>query len=214
MTAAKMPTIVHNYRDDGPLATWLQRRLPLGERIDPLALTIIGMLALGLVLLSADEVGALAVGAAAVFVILAAGAGATEARSRLAWMCPPLLRGFEYAVIIRVTAMAAGDAMPACYALLGVLALHHYDMVYRLRHQSAPPPAWINAVGGGWDGRVLLVVVLGLIGGDVLTVVLIAVAAGLAVIYVTESVNGWRRYSAASATGASVDFDDEGLEQG
>jgi hypothetical protein len=209
-----MTTIVQNYRDDGPLAAWLARGLRFGARIDPLLLTLIGMLPLAVALLASGDVGAGTLVAAVVFVLLASAAGAPAAGSRLAWLCPPLLRGFEYAVLIRVTVMANDDAMPACYALLSVLALHHYDMVYRLRHQSEPPPRWINAIGGGWDGRVLAAVVLALLGGEVLGVALIVAAAALALVYVAESVNGWRRYSAASATGASVDFDDEGLEQG
>lgn len=208
-----MRAIVLGYRDDGPLAAWLRARLPLGRRVDPLLLTLIGMAPLAVALLAAGSVGAGTLAAAALFVLLAGAAGTPDTRSRLAWLCPPLLRGFEYAVLIRVTALADGGAMAACYALLAVLALHHYDMVYRLRHQSVPPPAWINAVGGGWDGRVLVAVALALVGGSVLTAALIVAAAGLGTVYVAESVSGWRRYSAAGAEGASVDFD-EGLEQG
>ena len=54
--------------------------------------------------------------------------------------------------------------MPLCFALLAVLAFHHYDTVYRLRHQRLAPPAWLRAAGGGWEGRVLVACVLALAG--------------------------------------------------
>lgn len=203
--------IVFNYRDDGPLAAALAHALRGARRVSPLLLTLLGMVPLALVLLLRDEVDAAALIAAAWFVLCTSAAGDPESKSRLAWIVPPLLRGFEYAVLIRLTAMADVDWMPACYAFLGVLALHHYDMVYRLRHQSEPPPAWVNAIGGGWDGRVLAATVLALIGGAALGVALVVAAVVLAVVYVTESVNGWRRYSAGVV---AVELDDEGLEQG
>jgi hypothetical protein len=203
--------IVFQYRDDGPLAVLLARALRLGGRVSPLVLTFVGMVPLALVLLLRDEADALTLVAAAWFVLCTSAAGNPESKSRLAWIVPPLLRGFEYAVLIRLTVMADEDWMPACYAFLGVLALHHYDMVYRLRHQSEPPPAWVNAIGGGWDGRVLAATVLALIGGDVLGAGLVIAAIVLAVVYVAESVNGWRRYSAGVV---AVELDDEGLEQG
>lgn len=203
--------IVFNYRDDGPLAAVLARALRAARGVSPLALTLLGMVPLALVLLLRDDVDVLTVVAAVWFVLLASAAADPESQSRLAWIVPPLLRGFEYAVLIRLTVMVDQDWVPACYVFLGVLALHHYDMVYRLRHQSEPPPAWVNAIGGGWEGRVLVAMVLGLVGADALGVGLVVAAIVLAVIYVAESVNGWRRYSSAVV---AVELDDEGLEQG
>jgi hypothetical protein len=110
----------------------------------------------------------------------------------LAWIVPPLLRAVEYGCVITLTAFADRDAMPACFAFLGVLAFHHYDTVYRLRQQHIAPPAWVQAVGGGWEVRILLVCALAIAG--VLELGLLAATVALALIYVTESTRSWVVY--------------------
>jgi hypothetical protein len=111
----------------------------------------------------------------------------------LAWLGPPLVRGLEYGALIALTAIADPDALPACFAFLGVLAFHHYDTVYRLRHQHLAPPAWIRALGGGWEVRLAIAGVLALAGflGPGLT----AAAIVLAPVYMTESIVGWIRFA-------------------
>jgi Family of unknown function (DUF5941) len=109
-----------------------------------------------------------------------------------AWLVPPLVRSFEYGFLIALTSLAEPDAMPLCFAFLGVLAFHQYDTVYRLRHQDLAPPAWVQAVGGGWDGRVLVAAALALVGG--LGVGLLVATIALGLFYVSESVVSWVRF--------------------
>ena len=185
------------YRDDGPVAAWLGRvvgrALPIGE----IPLTVVG--AVPLVVILATRASTLATGAAALAVlalVLLAGAGSARAgRGRFAWIAPPLLRALEYGMLIKLTAMTAPDAMPLCYALLAVLAFHHYDNVYRLRHQRTSPPPWTRLVGGGWDGRLLVACALAL--GGVLEPGLIVAAVVLGPVFVAESVVSWLRFVGA-----------------
>lgn len=145
-------TALQLYRDDGPLAGALARRLASrrrqGERAHPLA-----------------------------------------------WLVPPCLRALEYGSLIAVTALADPDALPMCFALLVVLAFHHYDTVYRLRHQGPAPPSWLRAAGGGWEGRILGACLLALAG--VLEPGLFIAALGLGLLYALESAASWSRFSGA-----------------
>jgi Family of unknown function (DUF5941) len=128
-----------------------------------------------------------------------------RATGRLAWLVPPLLRALEYGGLIALTAAVDADAMPICFALLGVLAFHHYDTVYRLRTQGHPPPDWVRLAGGGWDGRLLIAAVLALVGGDALRAGMLAAAIALALLFVGESVAGWIRFAGAERPVASLD---------
>ena len=129
----------------------------------------------------------------------------------LACIMPPLLRLLEYASLIALTALADPDALPLCFAFLCVLAFHHYDTVYRLRHQRLAPPSWVRAIGGGWDGRLLIACVLALVGA--LEVGLLAGAVGLALVYATESTASWLRFGRAERPAVYQDEDaDEVVE--
>jgi uncharacterized protein DUF5941 len=123
-----------------------------------------------------------------------AGAGAGGAAAHpLAWLVPPLLRVLEYGTLIALTAATSKDALPFCFALLAVLACHHYDTLYRLRQQGSPPPAWLRALGGGWDGRILVACLLALTGA--LGPGLLAGAIALGLLYAAESASSWTRYA-------------------
>jgi hypothetical protein len=126
----------------------------------------------------------------------------------LAWLVPPLLRLVEYGSLIALTAAADPDALPVCFALLGVLAFHHYDTVYRLRHQRVAPPSWVQAIGGGWEGRLLVASALALGGG--LRYGLAAAAIGLGLVYVVESVRSWLRFGHAEGPPLEEDEDEDG----
>jgi hypothetical protein len=196
------------YRDDGPLAALAGRRSAL--RFGGLPLLVLGALPIIAALAAAgDDLPPDAVGLVALaFLVVVAGAGARHAqRGRFAWTVPPLLRALEYGLLIRLTAVADHHALPACYALLGVLAFHHYDTVYRLRHQGAEPPRWVRWCGGGWDGRILVATVLAAAGA--LDAGLIAGAVALGVLYVTESVMSWRGFVRGARPSV---YDDEELE--
>jgi uncharacterized protein DUF5941 len=202
-------TALQVYRDDGPLADLLGGRLGRRLRPAPVALTVLAALPLG-ALLAVDDARPAAVpslGAVALFVALAAAGAPRADAGRLAWAVPPLLRLVEYAVLIRLTVLAARGAMPLCFAVLAVLAFHHYDAVYRLRYQRSAPPAWVSAVGGGWDGRLLVAFVLAAVGA--LDAGLLVAAIALGVVFVAESAVSWLRF-ARSERSVAYDDDDEG----
>ena len=110
-------------------------------------------------------------------------------RSRFSWLAPGVIRALEYGLLILTAALAHGHAMRACFALLAVLAFHHYDTVYRLRQQGAPPPVWVSLAGGGWDGRIILAFIA--LVAAVTTAGMAVAAVLLAVLFVGESVSSW-----------------------
>lgn len=185
------------YRDDGPLAQLIGARLgrALGAGEVPLTLLAAGLL--GAVLITAGRpLPELAVGLAVAGCVVLAGAGAGRPHSgRFAWLVPPLLRAVEYAFLIRLTVLADPDALPLCFALLAALAFHHYDVVYRLRQQGVAPPAWTRAIGGGWEGRLIVAALLAALGALGSGMLVAAVALGA--VYVGESTVTWARYSRA-----------------
>ena len=196
------------YRDDGPLARRLGLAVGRGIPLDEVVLTLLAGVALAAVLAAAQgplPSSAAAAGALAFVLVAGAGSGRPAAHA-LTWVVPPLLRAAEYAFLIALTALAEPDAMPFCFAFLGVLAFHHYDTVYRLRHQRIEPPAWVRALGGGWDGRLLVASVLALAGA--LGPGLLAAAAVLGVVYVVESASSWLR-PARRRRPASFEAEDE-----
>jgi len=110
-------------------------------------------------------------------------------RGRFSWLAPGVIRALEYGLLILTAALAHGHAMRACFALLAVLAFHHYDTVYRLRQQGAPPPVWVSLAGGGWDGRIILAFIA--LVAAVTTAGMAVAAVLLAVLFVGESVSSW-----------------------
>lgn len=134
------------------------------------------------------------------------GEGARGARKVLAWLAPPLLRAIEYTFLIALTAAVEPTALPQCFAFVTVLALHHYDVVYRVRYQETAPAPWVRAIGGGWDGRIVAAAILALAGwlGPGL-----ALAAGvLALVYAGEATVSWARV-ARDPSRARADHADE-----
>jgi hypothetical protein len=198
------------YRDDGPLASWIGRLADGRLRAGEASLTLLGLLPVVAVLAWPAQrlsVGAASAGIAIGVVLVALGAHDTG-RGRLAWLVPALLRTIEFGGLVKLTVVAAPDAMPACYALLGVLAFHHYDTVYRLRHQRVAPPSWVRGVGAGWDGRLLVASALALAGG--LRFGLLVAAVGLALVYVSESTVSWIRFGRAKGSVRHEDEDEDG----
>jgi hypothetical protein len=197
------------YRDDGPLAQWFGRA-PSPLSIGPLVLTLAGLVPL-LVAFAIwnDELPPAVAGIVALAILIAAaGAAARCADSgKLAWLVPPVLRVIEYGALLRIAVLTDHRALPACYALLGALAFHHYDSVYRLRHQKVPPPAWLGLASGGWDGRLLVLFVLAAAGA--LRPALIVIAVALGVLFAAESVVSWLRFARAEARTV---YDDDDVE--
>jgi hypothetical protein len=204
-------TALQVYRDDGPLAGILGRRLGGALTAAPVAITLLGAVPLA-VLLGVEDTrptALLAVVAVAIFVAAGAAGAARPDAGRLAWSVPPLLRLVEYGALIRLTVLAGRSAMPLCFAVLGVLAFHHYDVVYRLRHQRIAPPAWVSAVGGGWDGRLIVAFTLAAVGG--LEVGLLLAAIALGVVFIAESALSWLRFASGTRSAA---YDDDGDDEG
>jgi hypothetical protein len=137
------------------------------------------------------------------WLVLAAGASSGRPhRDRLRWVVPPALRLAEYAGLLWLAAL--DSAVPSAVALLAVLAFRHYDLVYRLRQRGDTPPAWLNAVAGGWEGRLLAAWVLLAVGA--LPAGLYVLAAVLGALFVGESAAGWAR----AAPALYEDEEDEG----
>jgi hypothetical protein len=126
----------------------------------------------------------------------------SAAAHQLAWLSPPLVRVAEYGSLIALTRVSAPDRLPFCFAFLAVLAFHHYDSAYRVRHQGAPPPSWVRLAGFGWEGRTLAALALALAG--VLGPGLLVGAVALGLLYGVESAFAWIRFARAEGPPARL----------
>ena len=175
-------------RDDGPAARALGR---IGAAL-PLPAFALALLALVPVLVAAIAGGAShAVGGLVLLWVVVVGGASSGARRlpRMAWAATPLMRLTEYATLIWLVGLDGASAYPAAYALIAALTFRHYNLVYRLRHSGVPPAPWINALSLGWEGRlvaVYLLLVLGLVPAGVYVL-----AAVLGSAFVAEAVYGW-----------------------
>jgi hypothetical protein len=93
-------------------------------------------------------------------------AGPADGSARFAWLRPAVLRVLEYAGVLALTATLPGvGAGAGVFALLLVVAAHHYDALYRvLQGLRAGPTGSVGTLGLGWPGRLLLVAVIALVG--------------------------------------------------
>jgi hypothetical protein len=195
-----------DYRDDGPLAR-LVGRASGAVPIPAAALTLLAGLPL-IAVLAIDGDDLLALGAAVAWAVIAGGLASGRPDSgRFAWAVPTLLRLVEYGTLLAFAVLARPPAVPFCFALAAALAFHHYDTVYRLRHQGVAPPTWLALASGGWDGRLVLGYVL-LLTGAVSAGFLVA-AIALAVVYVAESAVSWLRFSQPRGPAVYEEEDDE-----
>jgi hypothetical protein len=205
--APKRPSPLAVYRDDGPLAAALARvgravPLPAPALAAPGALAILAAIAV-----ERDGASdALAGAAIAIAVVLGALAGGRPEAGGFRWLVPAAVRLAEYAGLLWLGSLAGASGEPAAFALIAALAFRHYDLVYRLRHRSVTPPAWVNLLGLGWDGRLVLGYVLLLAG--VLPTAFFVLAAVMGVVFVAESVAGWT--SATTRTSVYEEEEDEG----
>jgi Family of unknown function (DUF5941) len=196
------------FRDDGPVSRAIGRTL--GPRLHvpamaALTLGPLGALAFAFIAGEGASLGVTAAGVAWLVLTL----GYTSARwpkQSFHWAVPSLVRLGEYTTLAWLAATA--DALPAAFALLAVLAFRHYDLAYRLRHRGETPPAWLNALAAGWDGRVILAWVL--LAAGLLPAAMYVWAALLAVVSVTETVVAWRRFGRGIGSGDLDENDVEG----
>jgi hypothetical protein len=189
--AAAHPDPVSVYRDDGPLARALGGVLAPVVPL-PAPLLILAAVAPLLAAVALAGAGASRPLAAAVLAWAIAAGAASRGRPQSAkagWAEPPLVRLTEYAGLIWIAALAGPSAYPAAFALLAALAFRHYDLAYRLRHRGVTPAAWVSALAGGWDGRLLVAFALLLAGA--LPGAYYAAAAILGIAFAGESAAGW-----------------------
>ncbi|GAV44428.1 DUF5941 domain-containing protein [Streptomyces acidiscabies] len=130
---------------------------------------------------------------AGVYVLLSAEALAHPLSGSLAWLVVPLFRTAEYTTVLLLAAQAdVNGALPAAFGLVGAVAYHHYDTVYRIRGGAGAPPAWLVRAIGGQEGRTLLVCVLAaLLDGKPFTLALTALAVAVALLVLVESIRFW-----------------------
>ena len=159
------------HRDDGPL---VRRVLSRAGAPKPLAFAAAGAVAaLGLViwLLVANERAAAPILLAVVAVIVLAAGLPARARHDLPldWLVPAALRAAEYLIVV-AAGLVGHVPPPLVYALVFVLALHHYDLVARME-KGAPA----GSSGGllGWDGRIVVLAAAAVSGVSTLGVALV-----------------------------------------
>jgi hypothetical protein len=195
VSGARQTATLNAFRDDGPVA----RALGTLVRSVPVPAATFSILALavlvgGIVVGGGDDAStgtaiAVVVGALALNGL----ASGPPQRGRLAWMSPFSVRVVEYASVVWLASVAGSDALPAAFAQLGATAFRHYDIVYRLRHQGAAPPAWLS-LALGWDVRVLVACLL--VALDAVPTGMFVFAAVLGAVFVTESVRSWMTFTA------------------
>jgi hypothetical protein len=177
--SAPLPDAFGVFRDDGPLARVLSATARRAGSPAPVALVLAGVLPLVVlaIVLGDDAPRGVAAGALAWLVLLGGASGCRTPAPTRRWA---------------ISALDSAPALPAAFALLCVLAFRHYDLVYRFRHRGELPPAWVNTLTAGWDGRLVIAFVLLLLGGLPGAMYVWAVVLGVAM--VTETVIGWRRF--------------------
>ena len=196
-------SVLEVYRDDGPLATAIGSALGRSLPLPAIALLIVAGLPLfAAIALEGDGASEALVAAVVAWAVLVGGlASGRRLTDRLRWAVPPALRAIEYAALLWIGALA--DALPATFALLCAITYHHYEAVYGPRHRGVTPPSWVRALAGGWDGRLVLAVVL--LAAGALPAAFYVLAGLFAVLFVGETIAEWRRFHA----GQQPVYDDE-----
>jgi hypothetical protein len=198
-------SVLEFYRDDGPIAAAIGAAT--GDRLRGPAIAYLFLAALpGLVAIVLEGDGAShgLVAGAIVWAVLVGGlASSRPLDDRLRWMVPSALRVIEYAGLLWVASVAGASSLPAVFALLCAITYHHYDVVYGLRHRGIPLPRVVQAAGGGWDGRLLLALVLLLVGA--LPGGFFVMAVAVAALFIGVTIAQWRHIG----RGAQPVYDDE-----
>jgi len=199
---------LEGYRDDGPLAQALGA-LGRAVKVPPALLVGAGVAGvLALAALEGDGASDGVVAAGIGWLVLLGGISSGRPHTdRFAWSVPGLLRVGEYAGLIWITVNADGSERAAAFALIAALAFRHYDLVYRPRYQGVAPPAWLQVLAGGWDGRLVLAWIL--LAAGALPAGMFVLAGVLGATFVAECVMSWARL-AARPVSVYEDEEDEG----
>jgi phosphatidylglycerophosphate synthase len=185
-------------RDDGPLGEVLRTaRIRLSAPV----MVVIAVLPWFVVLAVTGSDGpALGIALALVWLLgwgLASGRAASP--GPLDWSVPPLVQAAEYAGVLRLAALASDHDVAAGYALACVVALRHYDLLYR--PASAPVSRVAERLAGGWGLRLVVAGVLA--AAAVVEPGYYLVAGGLAVLFAVDALVSWHDRS-PDAPAASV----------
>ncbi|MEV5936003.1 DUF5941 domain-containing protein [Streptomyces sp. NPDC052079] len=131
--------------------------------------------------------------AACGYVLASALAVARPLKGALDWLVPPFFRAAEYGTVLALAAHAdVNGALPAAYGLVAAVAYHHYDTVYRIRGNAGASPRRLVRAIGGHEGRTLAVAVLAaVLTASQFTVALTALAVGVALVVLAESIRFW-----------------------
>jgi hypothetical protein len=214
MTAAAIPkatapteraSVLEFYRDDGPIAAAIGAAAGGRLRVPAIALlAVAGVPGLVAIVVAGDGAShGLVAGAIAWAVLFGGLASSRPLVDRLRWMVPSALRLIEYVGLLWIASVAGASSLPAVFTLLCATTYHHYDVVYGLRHRGVPLPRMVQAAGGGWDGRLLLALVL-LIAGA-LPGGFYAMAALVAALFIGTTISQWRHIG----RGQRPAYDDE-----
>jgi hypothetical protein len=180
------------YRDDG-LLTLALGRLPF-RALPASALVLAGLAPLlAVIAIAGGGASWWVAGAVVAWLVVVAGVSSGRPlRDRMRWIVPPALRVAEYAGILWLAALAGPSAVPAAFALLLAVTFRHYDLVYRLRHRGVIPPTWLNRLAGGWDGRVIVVLVLA--AAAAVPAGLYVAGALLGIVFAGETIASWASF--------------------
>ncbi|GLU49609.1 hypothetical protein Nans01_39600 [Nocardiopsis ansamitocini] len=173
-------------RDDGHLSsgigTLVQGALP------PLLPVLAGSLVLAALLVAGlgDLAGATLFAPAAALLLSGVASGHPH-DGRFDWLVPPLLRAAEYLYLFAL-GYGAGVPGPLVFALMTVVVVHHGSAVRRATCGVRPSRRTMRAMLG-WDGRMLLIAMGGVLGWLPFTYGLLA--GYLVVLLVWESATSW-----------------------
>ncbi len=183
--------------DSGAIAQALARLLKKLPAKPPFGARVLVALSGAVILVAAawlEPYGSwLPVLAAVLYTLTSAAAVALPLKGALDWLIPPLFRTAEYVTVLVLAAKAdVNGALPAAFGLVGAVAYHHYDTVYRIRGNAGAPPNWLVRAIGGHEGRTLLVTVLAaLLAATDFKVALTALAVAVALVVLVESIRFW-----------------------
>jgi phosphatidylglycerophosphate synthase len=178
--------LLRSYRDDGPLGPLRPARL---GRVSAPILAVIAIVPWALTMALSTQGGTVVPLAVALVWLLVFGvlSGRAAPVGRLDWLVPPLLQAAEYTGVLRLAAIGSDHDLAAGYALAGVIAFRHYDVVYR--PASTALSRAVGLIAGGWGLR--LAVAFGLAAAGVVWPGDYLFAAALAVLLLGEALVTW-----------------------